>query len=429
MPKFTDTMLAALTVPDGKKDVMVADTVQPGLMVRATANGAKIFFFSFRHAGKKDRVRIGAYGAITIADARRSAGKMAAIVADGRNPRREREKAAEEAKARDAVESFTLEMLIWEWEQGALLDKRTSYKKEAPRALRTALVKLLGTPVVTLTKTDVTRVLDDLRRRGRRSLADAVRRYGAAAFNWHFKRDRVSINPFAGLPTIKRPGSHDRVLSDEEVGLVWRAAGQLGQPFGPLFRLLLLTAARRDEVGEMTVDEINTTNKMWTVPAERSKNGKAHIIPLSQPARDEIERIGRTAASNLLFTTNGRTPVSGYSKAMRRLREEVERLRRQDAEREGRPTPAPVSHFQLHDFRRTVVTWAANAGFRAEVADKLLNHSTGKLGGVAGVYNRADFLPDRARLLDAWAAHVVRCADPEKHSDNEVPVIPFKRKK
>ena len=158
-------------------------------------------------------------------------------------------------------------------------------------------------------------------------------------------------------------------------------------------RLLLLTAQRRDEVAAMRWSELSPDLAVWTVPKERAKNGRAHLVHLAPQARAVLAAVPRVKGRDLVFTTSGRAPVSGFAKAKERL----DRL-------------SGVRDWRLHDCRRTAVTWMAGAGFPPHVADRLLNHVEGAIRGVAAVYQRGEFLPERRAALEAWAGHVLACA-------------------
>jgi integrase len=163
--------------------------------------------------------------------------------------------------------------------------------------------------------------------------------------------------------------------------------------YGGFARLLLLTLARRDEIARKTWGETASDLSSWRLPAERSKNGKAHIVHLSEPARDILGRLSRGAPEQLVFATSAGKPLSVFSYIARELSKH-----------------AVVEGWRLHDFRRTGVTALAGMGFSPAVCDRLLNHVQGTIRGVAAIYQRHEFLKEREAALNAWAAHVLRCA-------------------
>jgi integrase len=200
----------------------------------------------------------------------------------------------------------------------------------------------------------------------------------------------VAANPFTGLPIPTGSTARDRVLSNDELRRVWTAAYSMPEPWGPLLRLLMLTLVRREEAAGMKWSELSSDLLTWTIPATRMKRGQAHVVALPEAAQDALRAVTRVGGQDLVFSTTGRTPVSGFSKAKAAL----DQL-------------SGVTDWRLHDLRRTGVSALAAMGFDSIVADKLLGHQPGKLSAVARVYQRHDFAAERKAALAAWAAHVV----------------------
>ena len=186
-------------------------------------------------------------------------------------------------------------------------------------------------------------------------------------------------------PTTER--TRDRVLTDGELAGVIQAARQLGGPYGAIVEVLALTGQRRDEVARMCWDEVDLDRRVWTLPAVRTKNDKPHIVQLPDPA---VAVIGaQPRARTLVFSRNGVSAVGDFSNQKHQL----------DA-------LCGVSHWRLHDLRRTMVSGMARLGVAPHVADKILNHVGGTISGVAAVYQRHEFLNERRDALERWAAHV-----------------------
>jgi integrase len=138
---------------------------------------------------------------------------------------------------------------------------------------------------------------------------------------------------------------------------------------------------------------------LWTIPANRAKNDKVHIVPLSPPVLAELDALAGVTAwpkSGYVLTTTGRTSISGFSKAKRALDETISKGR--DGE--------PITDWRVHDIRRTVATGLQRLGVRFEVTEAVLNHVSGAKGGVAGVYQRHDWKDEKRAALDAWARHL-----------------------
>jgi integrase len=163
---------------------------------------------------------------------------------------------------------------------------------------------------------------------------------------------------------------------------------------------------RETEVAGMTWAELSPDLTTWELPGRRTKNGKPHTVHLAEPARAILRAVPRAPGARLVFSTTGRTAISGFSHAKVRLDAAIAKARAEAAAEAGRKSEA-MPPWRLHDFRRTGVTALARINVRWEVADKVLNHTTGAISGVAAIYQRHDFLAERAAALDAWAAHVL----------------------
>lgn len=452
-----------LACPPDRQDLLVFDDDLTGFCLRVTKGGAKVFLFQYRRGEAVRRVRLGVYGDITPAAARKLAEAMRGRVAAGEDPAAARaaelEAEAEAARVRRLraqAEALTLRKLVDQWEARQLAHRSERYRREAARALRTNLAALLDLPADAIDTAAVRRALDAIPRPikppksgavltrarppGQKSggkelpaapaargetMARRVRAYGAALFGWAMKRGLVPSNPFAGLPMETRDVARERVLTDAELGEVWRAAGALGWPWGPYFRFLLLTLQREAETAGLEWAELSPDFATWELPGRRTKNGKAHLVHLVEPARAILRAAPRLAGSPLVFTTTGKAPVSGFGHAKARLDAQivVDRAQRA-AEAGGGATAAPLVPWRLHDLRRSGVTVLARLGVRWEVADRLLNHAQGAIRGVAAIYQRHDFLAEREMALTTWAAHVLAAGEPAAVADNVVLLRP-----
>jgi integrase len=222
---------------------------------------------------------------------------------------------------------------------------------------------------------------------------------------WAEKRGMVPLNPFRNLPVSAATTERERVLSDEEVRDIWAAAAATSYPFGPFYQIAILTLQRREEVAGMRWSELSPDGCSWLIPGARMKNGKPHDVHLSPPAREILRLLPRQDGQDLLFSTTGNTPISGFSRAKKALDAAVMMMR----ERHRRPggTSSALVPWRLHDVRRTGVSTLARLGVDSVVADKLLGHQAAKLRGVAAVYQRHDFADERAGALETWAGHVI----------------------
>jgi integrase len=169
-------------------------------------------------------------------------------------------------------------------------------------------------------------------------------------------------------------------------------AVDLGWPFGPVVRLLILSGQRRSEIAGMHWQEIDFEKRVFTLPKERAKNGAEHAVPLSSAAIAILESVPRIASkTGLVFTTNGKSPVDGFGSAKVRL----------DAS-----LPGSMPSWVLHDLRRTFASGCARLGIGLPVVEKLLNHTSGSFRGVTGIYQRFDFASEQRAAVETWARYV-----------------------
>jgi integrase len=203
------------------------------------------------------------------------------------------------------------------------------------------------------------------------------------------ERGRIAASPMTVLKRPSPPRARDRVLSNPEIVAFWKAADQARPPFGALLKLLLLTGARLREVACMEIGELSDDVSVWTIPGARTKNHRPHIQPLSQLAQEILKGVTRTPDCRFVFSTNARSPVSGFSKVKRRCDSQMK-----------------IPHWRIHDLRRTAATGMAEIGIQPHVIEATLNHISGHRGGIAGVYNRAQYASEKKAALEKWAEHV-----------------------
>jgi hypothetical protein len=439
--KLIKREIDALTCPADRRDLVVFDDDVTGLGLRVTRAGAKVFLFEYWRDGRTHRMRLGRFGELTHVKARKVATALRGKVAAGEHPaearktaRREAAAAAKARKAQDLADRMTFAALADRWEREALAHRRPRYRGEAIRSLRVNFGDLAAQPVHAIDSAAARRVLDTIGRRRGATMARRSLAYARAMFGWAKRHGLVGDNPFAGVPIEGREHQRDRVLTDAELGEVWRGAGVLGWPYGDYFRFLLLTLQREAEAAGLRWDELCLYGRtkdgyvriggyvevlseargndskdhlaVWELPGSRAKNGKAHLVHLTDPARAVLRGAVRVGKSPLVFTTTGKRPIASFSSPKARLDKAIVEERARIAAECG-VQPAPLVPWRLHDLRRTGVTALARLGVRWEVADKLLNHVQGRIHGVAAIYQRHEFLEEREAALGLWAQHVL----------------------
>jgi integrase len=406
--KLTQRILENLLCPPERKDVLVSDDDQKGLFVRvskAAIKGSldhKSFVAQYQKDGETRRMLLGSCAAVSLASAREAARAILGLVAQGRDPARERKQATQEARRKDARDALTLEAFLEQWKALGLADRRERYRTEAVRALRYAFPTWLKRPAAELDRAAIVRVSDNLAKEGKSQMAGATRRYGSALYSWGMKRGSVESNPFANLPTtpvVRR----ERVLSDAELAAVWKATEALGS-FGGIVRTLAHTAQRREEAAGMARSALAPDLSTWTISSSIAKNHKQHVVPLSQEMRALLRAQPRREGVDLVFPGE-RGVFSGWSKAKRHLDE-----------------TSGVSGWVLHDLRRTAATRMGELGVAPHIVEAVLNHASGHKGGIAGVYNHARYATEKQRALDLWSTHLAAIVEGREAQANVTPI-------
>jgi integrase len=384
-----------LQVPEDK-DVVHWDTELPGFGAKVTPTGRIVFFVQYRpkgQGGNPRKLTIGTFGEFTPEQARDAAREVITAKARGEDPQAEKRASRQRRSSNqfsDVLDRFIAQHV-----------SQTRSAGETERILR----KEFGTiwrncSVLDIKKRDVVEVLDGIAERGSKVMANRSLAAIRKLFNWCVSRDILEHSPCAGIAAPTRERTRDRTLSDDELRTVVLAARRFGYPFGLLVEMLALTGQRRDEVAEMEWTHVDLDRRMWTIPGVKAKNGKAHIVHLSDQARDVLQSVPKVGS--LIFSTDGNTTYRNWGRAKQRLDELMVNLRSTALEGRGaEPTP-----WRLHDLRRTMVTGMANLNVPHHVADKILNHQSGAISGVAAVYQRHEFLEERKRALELWGRHV-----------------------
>jgi integrase len=416
--------------PTGKKNGrrFVMDNEVRGLGVKITEAGSKSYVMIQRFPGFKNPAprQLGSCDAMTLEEAREKGREWLKLIARGIDPA-EQQRAQELAAARrrensvaSVFEDFVKEKLAGE-RQG----------RDVERDMRKEFVAVWGKrPIAEITKEDVLSVVRTVKQRApshARNLLGYARRF----FDWAIEQHAYAIetNPCIQLKPARIVGEkrpRDRVLTDDELFAFMRATGHMGYPFGPLYRLLLLTGLRLNEVADATWSEIDTRNGVWVIPAARmkGKDGRAvdHVVPITTEIGSILETLPRFKSGNFMFsTTFGKSPVWVSDKAKKRLDARMVRtlkaMARQRGEDVSRVTLQP---FVNHDLRRSLRTGLSKLRIDRDIREAVLAHVR---GGVEGVYDRHDYLAEKKGALEAWAQYLQNLAAPVEPTN----IISFRR--
>lgn len=376
------------------RDYFVWDDGLRGFGLKVTKAGAKVYVLQYRTGGRgapTRRYTIGKHGSPwTPAAARDEALRLLTLVKAGHDPLAAKQESMR-VKVELAFERYATRFLD---DYGRRFWRPRTYAS-AESNLRRFVVPVLGKkPITSITRADIVSVFDALPHTSAalpRNIFALVRKL----FSWALERGDVDRSPFEGLRSPPSVASRERILTDMELTLIARSAGQMGYPFGPMFMLLILTGQRRDEVAAMSWAELDHSTATWVIPGGRTKNGRTQTVPLNSMAVTELSSIaaGKWPLRGSVFTTNGTTPVSGFSRAKKRLDQLVQ----------ADGSEALTSPWRLHDLRRTFATGMQRLGVRFEVTEALLNHVSGSKSGVAGIYQRHDWANEKRAAVAAWS--------------------------
>ena len=398
--RLTHTFIRQLIQPPSSGRREYFDAQEDNLCLRFSASGNRSWCVYYRLFGKNRKYTIGKYPTYSIEEARSEAAKIKKIVARNGDPVAERNyarrKEAETKFEDDSVEVLS-ELFLNRYVQENL---RSSTIRDYHSHFSNDIVPAwTGRAVSSIGRADITILLDIIEDRAPVQ-CNRVRATLSKWFNWMVERGVLEVNPVLSTRRRTREVFRDRTLSSDEIASLWRATEEMGWPFGPIFKLLFLTAKRRSEVSGMRWDEINLDEKTWTITPERSgtkqrrRSGrvlKPDVVPLSSEAITVINGLPRIGESEFVFVSRSKkdTPVSGFSKACQRAKE-----------------LSKVKDWRPHDFRTTVRTNLSALRVRKEIADKVLNHVDNTTDGRH--YDFYDYLPEKREALQLWADHVTK---------------------
>jgi integrase len=350
--KLLDHLPAAKT-----KRYEVRDQLMPGLLVRVSVSGGRIWYLTTAVKEQPRRIKLGTYPVLSVSDARDQARKILRQIQLG-------------TYGLEPEKKVTLGEIIPQF--------ITLYSKLRNRSWRDSerwlwkFTELHPRPLEDIKRTHVVRELDHFMARGMGTGTNRALASIKKLFAWCVDRGTIDTNPVTGLKAPAKETSRDRVLSDDEMVTCWRAAEEEGLAFASFTKLLILTGQRRGEVADMRWSELNLATGSWTIPATRAKNATKHVVPLSPVAFSIIASLPRYENSEYVFTTTGSTPISSFGRLKNRLDQAL-----------------GVEDWRMHDIRRSVATNMAMLGIQPLIIEAVLNHKSGIVSGVAAIHMRA----------------------------------------
>ena len=387
----TQAQADRLRPPEGKIDAYVWDDGCPGLSIRLQGN-ARRWVVWYQVNGARRRVTLGPIAGLKLQDARIQATRILSEARDGKDALAEREA----AKARTAD---TLGKLVDVYlERRARPRQRQRTFIEVERYLRKRWAPLHDRALDSITRRDIAARVEEIRVGHGPISANRARTYLSSAFTWAMRQGLAENNPVLGTEPPAAEAERDRVLSPDELALVWRVCGDAGE-FGTIVRLLMLTGQRRDEVASMAWSELSDDRTTWVISAARAKNKIENEVLLP---RQVIALLPEQRAGRRFVFGRGKGGFSGFSRCKARLDATIAR-------------DAKIPPWTLHDLRRSAVTHMHEIGLAPNVVEAIVNHVSGHRGGIAGTYNKARYRePKRIGLqrLADWLEATVEGREP-----------------
>ena len=384
--KLTKDTVAKLTLPADKRDAIFFDDEIRGLgyRLRRSPNGQvrASWILQFRAAGRARRYLIGA-GDVSAQAARAKAQKLKGQIWQGEDPQADRR----DQRDRDKVTFANTAIQFLAAKEGDGLRPRTLFQLQRYLLDGPYLRAFHALPLDRVSKRDIAARILRISNENGPAIAREVRSALSGFFVWSRRMGLCEANPVIDTAKPKTNGPRERVLSDDELRKIWLACED--DDYGRIIRLLILTGCRRGEVGDMRWSEID--GGKWTIPSVRSKNGRAHALPVLSAMGTILDAVPKMATRDALFGQRSRGGFTAWS--WKDCKPALDR-------RSG------VSAWTVHDIRRSVATRMADIGIQPHIIEAVLNHQSGHKGGVAGIYNRSSYEREVRNALALWSDHV-----------------------
>jgi integrase len=397
----------AAAPPSGR--IEIEDEACPGLLLRITPRNVKSFSVIYRVmgeggtspqgrllTGKQHRITLGATPPLELTKARWQAREIIQAATEGRDLRIER-------REKNLIRSTnTFEAIFQRFLEIEIIPNVGAWRNVDRVLRRHALPRWAKTPVQDLRRSHIHELIDELVQSGRHGNAREVRKHLSRFFNWAIDSEIIADNPIHGFKRGDLQANEEagRALEDHEIKRLWQASFALGYPFGPLYRLLLITGQRRNEWASSRLSEINTDKRWLEIPKARYKGDRDHIVPMGDQAWATFSELPVWPRPDyfLFSTRNGDLPISGFSKGKARLDQEISRLVTIEQ------TSKALIPFRVHDLRVTCETRLARLGFSQDVRDAVIGHAK---AGLQKTYNRYDYLTEKRQAVAAYEKHIM----------------------
>jgi integrase len=390
MPKFIEGFADRMQVPAGMREIQVFDDDLPGFGIRKFASGKASYFVKFNIGPQQRRLTLGRVIRGNLKEMRLEASRVLAKARLGTDVAAVKRAAADRLTA-------TFSELVARYLDDRQPKLRPRYHVEIKRQLERDWKSLHGMQVETVTRQNVVGVVDNIAAGQGQVAADRARTALSGFYGWAIERGYCEANPTLNIAPRAEKRSRNRVLTEAELVEVWRVSGD--DDYGRIVRLLILTGQRKSEIADLARSEIDFERGLIELPPERTKNRRPHLVPLSN---EVLSLLPNGSDGRDLVFGRGAGGFSGWSKAKAELDERIA------AARNNAGITKAMQPWRVHDLRRSFVTHMNERGIAPpHIVEAIVNHVSGHLAGVAGIYNKALYLAERRQALQHWGEHVI----------------------
>jgi integrase len=395
--KFTDISIKAIKSRDKISEIRE----DSGLVLRMFPTGKKSWCCIYHIAGKRRRMTLGRYPAMSLADARDAHANAKKMVDMGIDPAIEQARQKRERQLAPTVNDF-----IDEYIQDYAKPKKRTWKADEQMLVKNIVPEIGKLKLKDVTKRDIVLVLKKVMARGAQRQANKVLAAVRKMFNYAVAQGLLDISPCLGIEPPGEEKSKDRVLSPEEIRSFWTELPKTNMPdsYIKALRMVLITAIRPGEAGG--IDKAEIDGRWLTIPVARMKNERDHRVYLSDLA---MEVLGiktadkeKEAGPLLAGPTSGKAlDSSAMGKSLKRYLKKL-----------------GLEPFTPHDLRRTATTGLAELGIKPHIVDKILSHTDQSVKGKH--YDMYSYDREKQQALDTWALHLRKILGGDQQSNGKV---------
>lgn len=381
--KLTQKTIESLTIPEGKRDHIFADSEIAGFGFRVRAGGSQTWTFQYKQGSRQRRITLGSFPAMRAEQARRVAGELHAKVRLGQDP------AGDKFESR-AKAAETLGAVLKTYLHHAQTRQRPRTLVETERHLNLHCRPMHGLQLTKIDRRAIAARLSEIAVGSGAVTSNRVRASLSALFTWAIRQGLTEVNPVAGTGK-ELEQARDRVLADFEIVAIWNALED--NDFGAIIKILALTGQRAGEISKLRWSEVQGDE--IALPAERTKNNHAHRVPITRPVAEILAAHARQGR-DLVFGRDSGRGFSNWGKNKHRLDAHIAEM-----------TGARLAQWTPHDLRRTAATRMAELGIAPHIIEAVLNHRSGIIKGIGAVYNRYSYEAEKRAALTLWAEYII----------------------